>query len=155
MVSPLVSTLCVSIIIITTSCTHGSSAISKLVSSLNVAGNFKAGWPRGYALDHIHVQSSLRTKDTLGTVLLFFARRLSLSRRFMIFQPIILNKLVNALKCIIIAVEMIIKWLVSSVFSINIAQAEFCLLLFLKYQNRYLDSRLILLSRMQHKIATA
>ena len=68
------------------------------------------------------------------------------------FDCIILNKLVNALKSII---EMIIKLLVCSVFSINIAQAEF---LFLKYwllQNRYLDSRLILLSRMQHNIATA
>ena len=70
------------------------------------------------------IQSSLRTKDTLGTGLLSFARRLSLSRRFMIFQPIfdcmILNKLVNALKSIIRAVEMIIKWLVCSIFIINI-----------------------------------
>ena len=41
------------------------------------------------------------------------------------FDCIILNKLVNALKCIIREVEMIIKWLVCSVFSINIAQAEF------------------------------
>ena len=41
------------------------------------------------------------------------------------FDCIILNKLVNALKCKIRAVEMIIKWLVCSVFSINIAQAEF------------------------------
>ena len=41
------------------------------------------------------------------------------------FDCIILNKLINALKCIIRAVEMIIKWLVCSVFSINIAQAEF------------------------------
>ena len=41
------------------------------------------------------------------------------------FDCIILNKLVNVLKCIIRAVEMIIKWLVYSVFSINIAQAEF------------------------------
>ena len=39
------------------------------------------------------------------------------------FDCIILNKLVNALKCMIRAVEMIIKWLVCSVFSINIAQA--------------------------------
>ena len=41
------------------------------------------------------------------------------------FDCIILNKLVNTLKCMIRAVEMIIKWLVCSVFSINIAQAEF------------------------------
>ena len=41
------------------------------------------------------------------------------------FDCIILNKLINALKCIIRAVEMIIKWLVCSVFSINIAQADF------------------------------
>ena len=41
------------------------------------------------------------------------------------FYCIILNKLVNALKCIIRAVEMIIKWLLCSIFSINIAQAEF------------------------------
>ena len=41
------------------------------------------------------------------------------------FDCIILNKLVNALKCMIRAVEMIIKWLVCSVFSINIAQTEF------------------------------
>ena len=40
------------------------------------------------------------------------------------FDCIILNKLVNALKCIR-AVEMIIKWLVCSVFSVNMAQAEF------------------------------
>ena len=106
------------------------------------------------------IQSSLRTKDILGTGLLSFARRLSLSQRFMIFQPILivlsLNKLVNALKCMIRAVEMIIKWLVCSVFSVNIAQAEF--FLFLKYwllQNRYLDSRQILLSCMRHIIATA
>ena len=38
------------------------------------------------------------------------------------FDCIILNKLVNAL---IRAVEMIIKWLVCSVFSINIAPADF------------------------------
>ena len=36
------------------------------------------------------------------------------------FDCIILNKLVNALKCMIRAVEMIIKWLVCSIFSINI-----------------------------------
>ena len=41
------------------------------------------------------------------------------------FDCIILNKLVNALKCMIRAVEMIIKWLVYSVFSVNVAQAEF------------------------------
>ena len=41
----------------------------------------------------------------------------------MIFQPI--NKLVNALKYMIRAVEMIMKWLVCSSFSINIAPAEF------------------------------
>ena len=81
---------------------------------------------------HMYIQSSLRTKDTSGTGLLSFVGRLSLSQRFMIFQPIlivavILNKLVNALKCMIRAVEMIIKWLVCSIFSINIAQAElFC-----------------------------
>ena len=71
------------------------------------------------------------------------------------FDCIILNKLINALKCIIRAVEMIIKWLVCSVFSINIAQAEFLFLKYWLFQNRYLDSRLILLSRMQHNIATA
>ena len=64
------------------------------------------------------------------------------------FDYIILNKLVNALKCMIRAVEMIIKWLVCSVFSINIAQAEF-------FVSEVLDSRLILLSRMRHNIATA
>ena len=37
-----------------------------------------------------NIQSSLRTKDTLGTGLLSFARRLSLSRRFMISQPILI-----------------------------------------------------------------
>ena len=43
------------------------------------------------------------------------------------FDCIILNRLVNALKCMIRAVEMIIKWLVCSIFSIKIAQAElFC-----------------------------
>ena len=36
------------------------------------------------------IQSSLRTKDTLGTGLLSFVRRLSLSRRFMISQPILI-----------------------------------------------------------------
>ena len=36
------------------------------------------------------IQSSLRTKDTLGTGLLSFALRLSLSRRFMIFQSILI-----------------------------------------------------------------
>ena len=36
------------------------------------------------------VQSSLRTKDTLGTGLLSFVRRLSLSRRFMISQSILI-----------------------------------------------------------------
>ena len=41
------------------------------------------------------------------------------------FDCIILNKLVIVLKCMIRAVEMIIKWLVRSVFSVNIAQAEF------------------------------
>ena len=41
------------------------------------------------------------------------------------FDCIILNKLVNALKYMIRAVEVIIKWLVYSVFSVNIAQAEF------------------------------
>ena len=41
------------------------------------------------------------------------------------FDCIILNNLVNALKCMISALGMIIKWLVCSVFSINIAQAEF------------------------------
>ena len=62
-------------------------------------------------------------------------------------------KLVNALKCMIRAVEMIIKWLVCSVFSINIYSMHRLNFLFLKYwllQNRYLDSRLILLSRMRH-----
>ena len=39
------------------------------------------------------------------------------------FDCIILNKLVY--KCTEMAVEMIIKWLVCSIFSINIAQAEF------------------------------
>ena len=39
------------------------------------------------------------------------------------FDCIILNKLVNVLKCMIRAVEMIIKWLVCSIFSVNIAQA--------------------------------
>ena len=66
------------------------------------------------------------------------------------------HMVVSALKCMIRAVEMMIKWLVCSVFSIDIAQSEF--FLFLKYwllQNRYLDSRLILLSRMPHNIATA
>ena len=72
------------------------------------------------------------------------------------FDCTILNKLVNALKCIIRAVEMIIKWLVSSVFSINIAQADFFFVSeVLATPTRYLDSRLILLSRMQHNIATA
>ena len=37
-----------------------------------------------------HVQSSLRTKDTLGTDLLSFARRFSLSRRFMIFLSVLI-----------------------------------------------------------------
>ena len=47
------------------------------------------------------IQSSLRTKDTLGTGLLSFARRLSLSRRFMIFQPIlIVLSLTSYSKCI-------------------------------------------------------
>ena len=36
------------------------------------------------------------------------------------FDCIILNKLVNALKCMIRAVEMIIKWLVCSVFSVRL-----------------------------------
>ena len=36
------------------------------------------------------IQSSLQTKDTLGMGLLSFARRLSLSRRFMIFQSILI-----------------------------------------------------------------
>ena len=40
------------------------------------------------------------------------------------FDCIILIKLVNALKCMIRAVE--IKWLIYSFFSINIAQAFFC-----------------------------
>ena len=79
----------------------------------------------------IQIQSSLRTKDTLGTGLLSFARRLSLSRRFMIFQSILIVLSLNALKCMVRAVKMIIKWLVCSVFSVNIAQAEF--FLFLKY----------------------
>ena len=61
-----------------------------------------------------------------------------------------LNKLVNALKCIR-AVEMIIKWLVYSVFSVNIAQADF----FVSEVLATLDSRRILLSRMQHNITTA
>ena len=38
----------------------------------------------------IIIQSSLRTKDTLGTGPLSFVRRLSLSRRFMIFQSILI-----------------------------------------------------------------
>ena len=42
---------------------------------------------------------------------------------------ILINKLINALKCMIRAVEMIIKWLICSVFSINIARAEFFLFL--------------------------
>ena len=33
----------------------------------------------------IHVQLNLRTKDTLGTDLLSFLRRLSLSQRFIVF----------------------------------------------------------------------
>ena len=37
-----------------------------------------------------NIQSSLRTKDTLGMGLLSFAQRLSLSRRFMIFHPILI-----------------------------------------------------------------
>ena len=53
------------------------------------------------------------------------------------------------------AVEMIIKWLICSVFSINIAQAEFFVSEVLATPNSYLDSRLILLSRMRHNIATA
>ena len=75
----------------------------------------------------------------------------------MIFQPIlIVLSLVNALKCMIRAVEMIIKWLVCSIFSINIAQAEFFFVSeVLATPNHYLDSRLILLSRMRHNIATA
>ena len=63
------------------------------------------------------------------------------------FDCIILNKSINAQKCIIRTVEMIIKWLVCSVFSINIIQADF--FLFLKYwllQHRYLDSRLIIIA---------
>ena len=47
------------------------------------------------------------------------------------------------------AVEMIIKWLVCSVFSVNIAQAEF----FVSEVLATLDSRRILLSRMRHNIA--
>ena len=46
---------------------------------------------------------------------------------------------------------MIIKWLVCSIFSVNIAQAEF----FVSEVLATLDSRRILLSRMQHNIATA
>ena len=68
----------------------------------------------------------------------------------MIFQPILivfLNKLVNVLKRMIRAVEMIIKWLVYFIFSINIADRLIFLVSEL-LQNRYPDSRLILLSRI-------
>ena len=62
------------------------------------------------------------------------------------FDCIILNKSVNALKCMIRAVEIIYNQVVGM----------FCF----QYQhstgqNRYLDSREILLSRMRHNIATA
>ena len=66
------------------------------------------------------------------------------------FDCIILNKLVNALKCMIRAVE-IIKLLVCSVFSINIAQAVSEVLATPKSLSGF---RLILLSRMRHNIAT-
>ena len=73
----------------------------------------------------------------------------------MIFQPILivlsLNKLVNALKCMIRAVEMIIKLLVCSVFSINLAQAVSEVLATPKSLSGF---RLVLLSRMRHNIAT-
>ena len=69
----------------------------------------------------------------------------------MIFQSILIDKLVNALKCMIRAVELIIKWLVCSVFSVNIARLNF----FVCEVLATLDSRRILLSRMQHNIATA
>ena len=45
------------------------------------------------------IQSSLRTKDTLGTGLLSFARRLSLSQRFMIFQPILIVLSLKLIYC--------------------------------------------------------
>ena len=82
-------------------------------------------------INDMGIQSSLRTKDTLGTgplsILCSEVVPISEVHDFSFhFDCIILNKLVNELKYMIRAVEMIIKWLVCSVFSVNIAQAEFC-----------------------------